>query len=82
MESKDKILQKFTLAGFLIGALIGFLVILISSGNLPFTESNTMGLGDIGSLIDVFYLYATVAGATIGFMIGFTLGLVFQLKNK
>lgn len=75
-------LQKGLIIGPLAGAFLGFLILFLISGKLPFTESYTMGLGDTNELITIFYLYCIVGGAVLGFIVGVIIGLIVDFINK
>ena len=75
-------LQKGLIIGPLFGAFLGFLIPFLISGKLPFTESYSMGLGDVNPLITIFYLYCIVGGAVLGFIAGLIIGLIVDSVNK
>lgn len=75
-------LQKGLIIGPLLGGLTGFLIPFLSSGTLPFTESYAMGLGDMKSLITVFYLYCIAGGIILGFVVGAIIGAIIDFLKK
>jgi hypothetical protein len=75
-------LQKGLIIGLLIGALLGFLIPFLISGTLPFTESYSMGLGDMKELVTIFYLYCIAGGAVLGFIIGLIIGTLVDFIKR
>lgn len=74
--------QKGLIIGPLVGAFLGFLILFLISGTLPFTESYTMGLGDMSGIVTIFYLYSIVGGAGLGLTAGAIIGLIVDFVNK
>lgn len=75
-------LLKGLILGPLIGGLVGFLVLLLISGKLPFTETDSFGLGDMSGVIAIFYLYSILGGAILGFIIGVVIGSIVDSVKK
>lgn len=75
-------LFKGLIIGPLVGAFLGFLVILLMSGKLPFADTDTFGLGDMSGIIAIFYLYSIVGGAVLGLIIAVVIGFTVDCTNK
>lgn len=69
-------LLKYLLIGPLVGALFAFLILYSISGNLPFTRTNAVGLGDVGGLITIYYLFVMAIGAILGLIGGIIFGIM------
>lgn len=81
-QNKNRGLLKGLILGPLIGGFLGFFVLLLISGKLPFTETDSFGLGDMSGVIAIFYLYSIVGGAILGFIIGVIVGSIVDFMNK
>ena len=75
-------LQKGLIIGLVVGAFLGFLIPFLMSGKLPFTESYSMGLGDMKELITIVYLYCIAGGATLGIIIGLIIGSIIDFIKR
>ena len=73
---------KYIGIGFLIGSVFGFLIPFFITGELPFVESYSMGLGNMRELNTIFYLFFVGTGACLGIIIGFIFGIIFDYRKK
>jgi F0F1-type ATP synthase assembly protein I len=75
-------LQKGLIIGPLVGVFLGFFIPFLLTGELPFTESHDMLLGDMKGLVAIFYLHAIIGGAILGFVVGVIIGSIVDYMNK